>query len=229
MDGSKQTIARFDGTMEPDAIARALVLYDRAQGRQSVLLRSCAALCITCAGFGATGMALAAWQAAKRPVEAYVVTTDTLGRYPEVRPLGGEYTPSRAMVADRLRSWIVNVRRRPADMVVLRQQWLDVTAMTLGQASRDLQAHAEIGRILQTENTDRVTAEFTSAQQMSDGSWLVRWRETVWQHEQQIGPAEWSALITTAVRPGATTTDLARNPLGIYVTAFQWAPEGVTR
>lgn len=226
MDGSKQTIARFDGTMEPDAIARALVLYDRAQGRQSVLLRSCAALCITCAALGATGIAVGAWQAAKRPVEAYVVETDSLGRYPMVRPLDGKWSPSRSMVADRLRAWIINVRRRPADMVVLREQWLEATATTLSQASRDLQAYAETARILQTENTDRVSVEFLSAQQMSDGSWLVRWRETVWQHEQQIGPAEWSALITTAVSMGLAGS---RNPLGIFVTAFQWSPEGVAR
>lgn len=228
MDGSKAGVTRLDETMSTEEILRALVLHDRASGRQSVLLRATATLCVTCALTGLVGLAIGVWQSARRPVEAYVVTSDALGRFPEVRPLGGQWSPPKAMVADRLRQWIVNVRRRPSDLVVLRQQWIDVMAVTVGQASRDLQGYTETTKVLMPENTDRVVAEFTSAQQMSDGSWLVRWRETVWRNEQQIGPADWSALIQVTTKAPRTGPELAANPLGIWVTGFQWSPDGVT-
>lgn len=226
MDGAKLGITRLDGAMTPEDMARALVLYDRSQQRQSVLVRSATAANLALILFAAASLGVAAYQAAKRPVEAFVVLSDALGRFPEVRPLGGQFSPSSAMVADRLRQWIVNIRRRPSDMVVLRGQWVEVMAMTTASAARELQSYVLGNQILAAENTTKVVAEFTSAQQLSDGSWLVRWRETVWQHDVPTGPTEWSALVRVTVRPGKSAADIATNPLGIYVTEFQWSPEG---
>jgi len=70
-----------------------------------------------------------------------------------------------------------------------------------------------------------VAVEVVSVVQRSDGSFQVRWKETTYERGSQTGATDWTGLFTTKVMPPKTSRAVFHNPLGVYVTNFNWTEE----
>ena len=53
----------------------------------------------------------------------------------------------------------------------------------------------------------------------------MQWRETTFDQGVSSSTVNWTGLFTTKTDPPKTEADLRANPLGVFITAFQWSRE----
>ena len=56
-------------------------------------------------------------------------------------------------------------------------------------------------------------------------TYQVQWRETTYDQGATTSTANWTGLFTTKIQPPKNEAELRANPLGVYITAFQWSRE----
>ena len=59
----------------------------------------------------------------------------------------------------------------------------------------------------------------------SPTTYQVQWRETTFNAGAGAATENWTGLFTTKINPPKNEAELRANPLGIYITAFQWSRE----
>ncbi len=224
---SDVSTVRYGTTPEPETpYQRAGQAWDERIGSARVQARNW-----RLAFFGALLMSggLAAglvWQSARGTVTPWVVQVDKLGQAQAVAPAVADYRPTDPQIAWHLARFIEEVRRIPADAVVLRNDWLE--AYKLRHRSR--RAGAE-----------RLRPHQRSLQQGRQDPDLGRGRERRPRFRQRVSAwPGWNATTSTTrwprpsagapsstivVQPPTDAERLRKNPLGIYVHAFNWSKE----
>src|SRR5690606_30234316 len=93
------------------------------------------------------------WQSLQSRVVPYVVEVDRLGQARAVAPADAAYEPTDPQIAWHLGRFIVNVRSRSLDPVLMRENWLaaydfatERGALFLGEYARADNPFAEVGR-----------------------------------------------------------------------------------
>lgn len=167
------------------------------------------------------------YQSSRTRVEAYIAQVDSQGRLVgEVRLLDRGYTPTTAQVAFHIAELIRKVRSRPADPVVLKQNWEEAYRYLAGDAVTAMSeygSHAGLSDPAKQDTT--IAVEIISVLQRSDASYQVRWKETHFDHGSQSSINYWTGLFTVTIKPPQTARAVFQNPLGIYVTHFTWSQE----
>jgi type IV secretion system protein TrbF len=145
-----------------------------------------------------------------------------------VRAVGAateNYRPTDAQIAFHLARFIENVRGLSIDPVVVRQNWLraydyttDRAAVTLNEYARENDPFAAIGRIT-------VAVEIASVVRASDTSFQVRWLERTFENGAVKDAKRFTAILSLVVTPPRTAEFVRKNPLGIYVHAFNWSQD----
>ncbi|WP_428675390.1 conjugal transfer protein TrbF [Reyranella sp.] len=165
------------------------------------------------------------WQSARGTVVPWVVQVDKLGQAQAVAPAVADYRPTDPQIAWHLARFIEQVRRIPADAVVLRNDWLDaykfVTdkgALTLNDYARTSDPFAKVGKT-------QIAVEVASVVRASDTSFRIAWVERQYVDNGLAATERWSAILTVVVQPPTDAERLRNNPLGIYVHAFNWTKE----
>ena len=142
-----------------------------------------------------------------------------------VGPAAEAYKPSDAQIAFHLARFVDNVRSLSIDPVVVRQNWLkaydfvtDRAAVTLNEYARDNDPFAKVGR-------ETVAVEVTSVVRASDSSFQVRWLERSFEGGA-LKDTKWlTGLFSIVITPPRTVEAVRKNPLGIYVHAFNWSQD----
>ena len=68
-----------------------------------------------------------------------------------------------------------------------------------------------------------VSVEVVSVLQRSPSSYQVEWKETTFDQGATTSTVNWTGLFTTKIQPPTNEAELRANPLGVYITAFQWS------
>ena len=177
-------------------------------------------LCL--AGFLGGGWWVQADRAVVRP---FVVEVSDWGETQRITALDGRYEPSEAQVGHSLSAWIRDVRSKPTDPVVIRQNWLRAydlaTPRTAGFLNAWAQAHDPFARV----GEEAVVVEVLNVVRRSERSFDLQWRETRFLNGQSLGPQRWRALITTSLQPPKTEAELMKNPLGLKIEDVSWTPD----
>ena len=169
--------------------------------------------------------AILLWLGRSGTAVPYVVEIDPKGGARAVGPATEIYRPSDAQIAFHLARFIENVRSLSIDPVVVRQNWLkaydfvtDRAAATLNEYARDNDPFTKVGR-------EAVAVEVTSVVRASDSSFQVRWLERIFEGGA-LKDTKWlTGLFSIVVTPPKTVEAVRKNPLGIYVHAFNWAQD----
>ena len=155
----------------------------------------------------------------------YVVEIDPRGGARAVGPASEVYKPSDAQIAFHLARFVENVRALSIDPVVVRQSWLkaydfatDRAAVTLNEYARANDPFARVGR-------ETVAVEITSVVRASDSSFQVRWLERVFEGGALKDTRRLTGLFSIVLTPPRTVDAVRKNPLGIYVHAFNWSQD----
>lgn len=222
----KRTLERYGRTPEPDTpYQRAGQLWDTRIGSARVQARNwrlmaLGGLVLT------TGLSAAlVWQSLQSRVVPYIVEVDKLGEARALAPVQADYRPTDPQIAWFLGRFITNIRSRPLDAVLMREQWLQAYdfaskrgALFLGEYARAADPFAAIGEAT-------VSVQVTSVVRASPTSFQVKWSESAYARGSLSGTSRWTAIVTVVLRPPRTADALRKNPLGLYVDAIDWSRE----
>jgi type IV secretion system protein VirB5 len=155
----------------------------------------------------------------------YVVEVDAHGAARAVAPAVANYQPSDAQIAWHLARFIENVRSRPADPIVLKQNLkaaydftTEAGAAAINDYARGDDPFADLGEV-------QVAVDVKNVVRASNDSFRVAWDERRYEHGQLSATTHWTAIVTIVVRTPSDAETLSRNPLGLYVHALNWSQD----
>lgn len=155
----------------------------------------------------------------------YVVEVDKLGSARSVAPAIADYRPTDPQIAWHLARFIENVRGRPADPVVLRQNLNTAYDFTTEQGAAALNDYARQADPFATLADTQVSVDVKNVVRASADSFRIAWDERRYDHGQLSTTTHWSAILTVVIRNPTDAATLSRNPLGLYVHAINWSQD----
>ncbi len=169
--------------------------------------------------------AILLWLGRSGTVIPYIVEVDSRGDARAVGAAPEAYKPSDAQIAFHLARFVENVRSLSIDPVVVRQNWLkaydfvtDRAAITLNEYARETDPFARIGR-------ETVAIEVASVVRASESSFQIRWLEKSFDGGAPKATNRLTGYFSIVITPPRTVDRVAKNPLGIYVHAFNWSQD----
>jgi type IV secretory pathway TrbF-like protein len=165
------------------------------------------------------------WQSARGTVTPWVVQIDKLGQAQAVAPAVADYRPTDPQIAWHLARFIEEVRRIPADPVVLRHDWLEAYRFVTDRGALTLNDYARTSDPFSKVGKTQIAVDVASVVRASDNSFRVAWVERHYVDNALAATERWSAILTIVVQPPTDAERLRKNPLGIYVHAFNWSKE----
>lgn len=172
--------------------------------------------------------AILVWLGRSNATIPYIVEIDRQGGARAVGPATETYKPSDAQIAFHLARFVENVRALSIDPVVVRQNWLkaydfvtDRAAVTLNDYARENDPFAKVGR-------ETIAIEVTSVVRASESSFQVRWLEKSFDAGVPKSTTRLTGIFSIIVTPPRTVDQVRKNPLGIYVHAFNWSQDLAT-
>jgi type IV secretion system protein VirB5 len=222
----KRAVQRYGRTPEPETpYQRAGQLWDERIGSARVQARNWRLMALGGLLLTSALSAALVGQSMQSRVIPYVVEVDRLGEAQAVAPAVADYRPTDPQIAWHLGRFIMNIRSRSLDPVLMRENWLSAYdfattrgAQLLGQYARADDPFAEVGQ-------RTVSVQVTSVVRASDHSFQVRWTEQLFERGSLAATSRWTAILTVLVRPPRAADALRKNPLGLYVDAIDWSRE----
>ena len=153
----------------------------------------------------------------------YVVEVDRLGAARSVAPALDHYQPTDPQVAWHLARFIENVRSRPADPIVLRENLESAYAFTTEQGAAALNDYARGQDPFAHLADTQVAVDVRNVVRASADSFRIAWDERRYDHGQLSSTSHWTAILTIVVKTPTDEATLSRNPLGLYVHSINWS------
>ena len=222
----KRAVQRYGQTPEPETpYQRAGQAWDERIGAARVQAKNWRLMAFGGLFLTARLSSALIWQSMQSHVVPYVVEVDTLGEAQAVAPADTEYQATDPQIAWHLGKFIVNVRSRSLDPVLMRENWLSAydfaterASLFLGEYARADNPFADVGR-------RTVSVQVTSVVRASDSSFQVKWTEQAYERGSLSGTSRWTAMLTVKVQPPRSAEVLRKNPLGLYIDAIDWSRE----
>lgn len=191
-------------------------------GRTAMLLATGGALVSALLAAGAASWAVYEAKQAPQRVERYVVYVGEGTQPVSVDLVGADWSPRAGAWADFATRWVRYLRARPRDIPTLRFQRQEViwsTDQRVWSLLHDSMAAAD--EALRSTAVDVLSIaanvrEHTANRAVVSVEWTEKFR-----HESMSEARAYTALLTTALKPPTTQTELDQNPLGLFVTSFQ--------
>jgi len=158
-------------------------------------------------------------------VTPYVVEIDKLGEALAVGPAERDWTPGDPEIAWHLARFVQDVRALPLDPIVLRHNWLEAYDYVTERAAATLNDFARQRDPFKAVGERTASAEVTSVVRASADSFQVRWIEQGFRNGALERTERWTGLFSIVIRRPTTTDVLRKNPIGLYVTGFDWSRE----
>jgi type IV secretion system protein VirB5 len=222
----KRPIQRYGSTPKPvTPYQKAEQLWDERIGSARVQAKNWRFMAFGCFALSACLSAALVWQGMQSRVVPYVVEVDKQGETRAVAPALQDYKPADAQIAWYLAQFIGQVRSVSTDPVLVRKNWLGAYDFAGERAALFLNAYARKADPFGQIGTRSASVQVTSVMRASDTSFQVKWIEQIFERGSLVRTERWSAILAVALQPPRTAEQLRKNPLGLYVTAIDWARE----
>jgi type IV secretion system protein VirB5 len=165
------------------------------------------------------------WQSVRGTVTPWVVQIDKFGQAQAVAPAIADYRPTDPQIAWHLARFIEQVRRLPADPVVLRHDWLEAYRFVTDRGALALNDYARTSDPFSKVGKTQIAVDVGSVVRASENSFRIAWVERHYVDNALAATERWSAILTIVVQPPTDADRLTKNPLGIYVHALNWSKE----
>ncbi len=165
------------------------------------------------------------WQSARGTVVPWVVQVDRLGQAQAVTPAVADFRPTDPQIAFHLARFIEQVRAIPADVIIVRQNWLRAYEFTTDRGAAALNDYARVNDPFAKVGKQQIAVEVSSVIRASPESFRVAWVERSYENGQLSVTARWTAILTIVLEIPRNAERLRANPLGIYVNAINWSRE----
>ena len=222
----KRSGLRYGETPEPvTPYQKAAQVWDERIGSARVQAHNWRLMALGSLALAIILAELLLWLGRSGSAPPYIVEVDPRGGARAVGPAAEAYKPSDAQIAFHLARFVDNVRSLSIDPVVVRQNWLkaydfvtDRAAVTLNEYARNNDPFAKVGR-------ESVAVEVTSVVRASESSFQVRWLERLFEGGAPKDTKYLTGLFSVVITPPRTVEAVRKNPLGIYVHAFNWSQD----
>ncbi len=183
-------------------------------------------------GFAALSMGGMIYQSAKNSIVPVVITVDYNTGYTNVLGKAEDinYIPKAQEIRYFLTKLIVAVRAVPLDSVIIKKNWVDAYQFTRPAAASLLNEWARSpSGALSKIGQETVAVEVISVVPIAGSqSYQARWREQVFTSEGALKETYTMAgIFTIEIQSPRTEKAALVNPLGIFVTTFQWTRESL--
>ena len=205
--------------------ARAAQEWDRRIGEPVVQARNWRLMAF--ASWSVTVLAVGGliFLASNRTIATYVVPIDKYARPGQIELAGRVYNPTTAEIGYFLADWVTRTRSKSIDPIVIRDNWQAAYHFVVGPAIGQLNDWAKAHDPFANAGTQAVSVEVVSVLPRSGATYQVEWRETTYDQGSTSTTVTWTGLFTTKIQPPKNEAELRANPLGVYITAFQWSRE----
>lgn len=178
-------------------------------------------------GFAIAALAVGGliYQSATKQVATYVVPIDKYARPGRIELAGRAYTPTSAEMGYFLADWVTRTRSKSIDPIVIRDNWTAAYHFVAGSAIGQLNDYAKTHDPFANAGSQAVSVEIVSVLARSPTTYQVQWRETTYDQGATTSAVNWTGLFTTKIQPPKNEAEIRANPLGVYITAFQWSRE----
>ena len=226
----KRSTLRYGETPEPvTPYQKAAQVWDERIGSARVQAHNWRLMALGSLGLSLILAAILLWVGRSGTTVPYIAQVDPKGGARAVGPAVEAYRPSDAQIAFHLARFVDNVRSLSIDPVVVRQSWLkaydfvtDKAAVTLNEYARQKDPFAKVGR-------ESIAVKIASVVRASESSFQVRWQEQVFEGGALKDTKRLTGLFSIVIRPPKTVEAVRKNPLGIYVHAFNWSQDVATK
>ena len=204
---------------------RAAQEWDRRIGEPVVQARNWRMMAFC--GFAVAALAVGGliYESATKQVATYVVPIDQFARPGRIELAGRAYVPTTAEMGYFLADWVTKTRSKSIDPIVIRDNWTAAYHFVAGPALGQLNDYAKVHDPFAGAGSQAVGVEVVSVLARSPATYQVEWRETTYDQGATTSTATWTGLFTTKIQPPKTEAEVRTNPLGIYITTFQWSRE----
>jgi type IV secretion system protein VirB5 len=222
----KRSMLRYGDTPAPvTPFQKAAQRWDERIGSARIQARNWRLLAFASLLLSLALAAMLIFAGAVGTVVPYVVEIGPNGEARAAGPARKAYSPSDAQIAYHLARFVENVRALSIDPIVVRQNWLaaydfvsDRAAVTLSDYARQRDPFSRIG-------AETIAVQVVSVVRATESSFQVRWIERSYEGGAVKDTKRMTGLFTIVVKTPDTPELIAKNPLGIYVHAFNWTPE----
>ena len=222
----KRSAVHYGRTPQPvTPYQKAAQVWDDRIGSARVQARNWRLMAFGCLFLSAGFAAALVWQSIQGSITPWVVEVDRLGEARAVAPATSTFKTTDPQIAFHLARFIEHVRGLPMDAIVLREDWFraydfttDRGAAALNDYARNNDPFTKVGKI-------QVAVEVSSVIRASPDSFRIAWIERRYENGQLAATERWSAIVSIVVEPPRDIDRLRKNPLGIYVNAFNWSRE----
>ncbi len=222
----KRSSLRYGTTPPPvTPYQKAAQIWDDRIGSARVQAHNWRRMAFGCIGVAFVLLGGLIWMLRAGGAAPYVVEIDVKGNVRAVGPAQDNYKPNDAQIAFHLARFVEHVRGLSIDPVVVRANWLkaydgvtDRAAITLNDHARDADPFGKVGQ-------RSITVEVTSVVRASDTSFQVRWLERVFDNGTPKDTRALTGIFSIVLSTPRTADIIRKNPLGIYVHAFNWSPD----
>ncbi len=143
----------------------------------------------------------------------------------QARPMG---KLSESQTRAELAQWIEQARSVTTDQAV-QKLWVDRTWAFLSESGAKILEeyyHRDGNNPYQRQRTETASVSVTSIHPLSDGTWQIRWSETVRSINGSLITREsWQAVLAIHQQPPKTLEAALINPAGLLITHLSWARE----
>ena len=222
----KRAGLRYGETPEPvTPYQKAAQVWDERIGSSRAQAHNWRPMALGSLGVSLVLVTILLWLGRSGSTIPYIVEVDSRGGARAVGPALESYKPSDAQIAFHVARFVDHVRSLSIDPVVVRQNWLkaydfvtDKAAVTLNEYARDNDPFAKIGRF-------SIAVEVGSVVRASESSFQVRWLERIFEGGA-LRDTKWlTGLFSIVISPPKTVEAVRKNPLGIYIHAFNWSQD----
>ncbi|WP_419255946.1 conjugal transfer protein TrbF (plasmid) [Caulobacter sp. ErkDOM-YI] len=165
------------------------------------------------------------YQASNANIATFVVPIDKYGRPGRIEVAGQSYKPSTAETGYFLADWVTRTRSKSIDAIVIRDNWTAAYRFVAGSAIGQLNDYAKTHDPFANAGAQAVSVEIVSVLARSPNTYQVQWRETTFDLGATRATENWTGLFTAKINAPKNEAELRANPLGIYITSFQWSRE----
>ena len=207
---------------------RAAQVWDDRMGLSLAHARNWRLMAFGCLLF-ATFLGSGWWfQAQKSVVKPYIVEVASWGQTQKITALDQTYRPKEAQIAYMLSDWIINVRSRPLDPVIIRQNLLKAYHYTTPRSANTLNQWAQTHDPFLKAGIEAKTVTILNVVARTETSFDIQWREESFEAGMSQGSQLWRALITIGFETPKNEAELLKNPLGLKIEDVSWSPDALS-
>ncbi|HAV5548620.1 TPA: conjugal transfer protein [Acinetobacter baumannii] len=155
----------------------------------------------------------------------YIVEVDKLGANVAVQRADIAQKPDSRIVKAQIASFIEGSRSVYTDFEAQRGLVNNVYAMLKSgsPAANKMTAFYKANIPFKRAESETVHVQIHDVLPISENSWRVQWLEAKHSRDgMPLGSTEMSAIITVSIAPPTDELNILKNPMGVYVTDFNW-------